>query len=202
MAAGKCVEAFYRPTILFSGDGDELVGSARSINGFSIFDALCECQHLLVKFGGHDMAAGITLKRENFDEFVTAISAYAKEHISEEQLTPTVKPDVLSDLQEITVTEAFEIEKLGPFGIGNRTPVVQVMSVPIDEVSAMGKEGNHLSMRVGKKRLRCVWWGQGKFIEKLQRGATVHLIGKIKVNEFRGNCTAELDLIDVALPSS
>ncbi|MGY8756749.1 MAG: hypothetical protein ACKVLC_05175, partial [Phycisphaerales bacterium] len=119
-----------------------------------------------------------------------------------EMLLATAKPDVIADLHEITKATALEIEKIGPFGIGNPAPVVQIAGAKIVEVSAMGKEGSHLSMRVGNKRLRCIWWGQGKCIDRLHAGTTIDFVGKIKVNEFRGNITAEIDIIDIALPSS
>ena len=204
VAAGKCIEKHYRPTILLSGEGDELVGSARSIKGFSIFDALCACQEHIVQFGGHDMAAGLTLNRKNYESFVSTMQAYADKHITEEQLLPTVTPDIVADLQEITYTNAIEIDKIGPFGIGNRMPVIQIMGVRLDDVQSMGKGGSHLSLKLGssKRRVRCVWWGFGEVAHKLSRGMMIDVVGKIKINEFRGQRTAELDLIDIALPSA
>lgn len=205
VAAGKCIDAHYRPTILLSGKGDELIGSARSISGFSIFDALTACREHLVTYGGHDMAAGLTVKRDRYEDFVDAITQYAKETIAPELMVPTIKPDVLADLNEITHSSAIEIEKIGPFGVGNPTPIVQIMSVPVDEAKAMGKEGSHLSMRIGRSSqnlLRCVWWNRGSLQSKIQRGMVVDLVGTVKINEFRGNYSAELDLLDIALPST
>ena len=205
VAAGKCIDAHYRPTILLCGEGDELVGSARSISGFSIFDALTACQEHLVTYGGHDMAAGLTVKREQYGKFVDAITDYAKETISPELLVPTIKPDVLADLNEITHASAIEIEKIGPFGMGNPAPIVQIMSVPVDEAKSMGKEGSHLSIRVGRSSqnlVRCVWWNQGNLQPKIQRGMVIDLVGRVKINEFRGNYSAELDLLDLVLPST
>ena len=199
VAAGKCIETHYRPTILFASDGDEFVGSARSISGFSIFDALSACSEHIVKFGGHDMAAGLTIKRESFDAFVNAMTNYAKQTITPEQLVRTAKPDVLADLHEITHTAAVDIEKIGPFGMGNPMPVVQVMDAKITDVRAMGNKGAHLSMKVGKQGLRCIWWGHGDCVEKLSVGSRVNLVAKIKTNEFRGHSSAELDIIDLQL---
>ena len=199
VAAGKCIETHYKPTILFARDGEELVGSARSISGFSIFDALGACSEHIVKFGGHDMAAGLTIKRESFDAFVNAMMDYAKQTITPEQLVRTAKPDVLADLHEITHTAAVDIEKIGPFGMGNPMPVVQVMDAKITDVRAMGNKGAHLSIKVGKQRLRCIWWGHGDCVEKLSVGSRVNLVAKIKTNEFRGHSSAELDIIDLQL---
>jgi len=202
VAAGKCVETNYIPTILLSCDGDELIGSARSIAGFSIFDALCACQEHLTKFGGHDMAAGLSLPRENFDAFVAAMKKYANKHIEDDQLIKRIKPDVLAELREVKLDTAVGVEKIGPFGVGNHTPIVQIMGVKVDEVHAIGSGGAHLSMKVvsSQKRIRCLWWNYGKFASKIKRGSVIDIVGKLNVNEFRGVSTAELVLLDVALP--
>ena len=202
VAAGKCIETHYIPTILLSLDGDELTGSARSIVGFSMFDALCACQEHLEKFGGHDMAAGLTLKRDSFDDFVAAMTSYANKHIEDEILVKRIKPDVLAELREITLDSAVKVEKVGPFGIGNHTPIVQIMGVKVDDVHAISR-GAHLSMKVGssQERIRCLWWNNGKFASRIKRGAVIDVVGKLHVNEFRGVRTAELVLLDVALPS-
>jgi len=199
VAAGKCIESVYRPTILLSGDGDELVGSARSIAGFSIYDALAACQEYLVSFGGHSPAAGLTLKRDSFEDFVEAITTYTRNTISDDLLIRTAKPDVIADLHEITHTVAVEIEKIGPFGIGNPTPIVQVMNVKVSDVRAMGAKGAHLSFKAGKERVRCIWWNHGDVSQMMSNGSRISLVGKIKVNEFRGNLTAELDVIDICM---
>ncbi|MBC8201885.1 MAG: single-stranded-DNA-specific exonuclease RecJ [Planctomycetes bacterium] len=204
VAAGKCVEIHYIPTILLSGDGEEYIGSARSITGFSMFDALCACAEHLSKFGGHDMAAGLTLTKDSYESFVKAIKAYANKQIDDTLLVKLVKPDVLAHLHEINLTAAVDIEKIGPFGIGNPAPIVQLMGVKVDEVQVMGSGGVHLSMKIGTlgTRIRCIWWNNGKYASKLQRGTLVNLVGKLKVNEFRRKRTAELDLLDIGLPSS
>jgi single-stranded-DNA-specific exonuclease len=203
-AAGKCIEKYYIPTILLSGDGDDLTGSARSISGFSILDALNACKEYLMKFGGHDMAAGLTLKKDNFEEFVSAITAYANEHISDDQLVKTIKPDVLAELREVDVKTATEIEKMGPFGIGNPAPIIQIMGAKVDESRAIGGGGAHLSLKVGGtgERIRCLWWNNGEFSSQIKRGSVIDLVGKLKLNVFRNVKTAEIDVLDVALPSS
>ncbi len=202
VAAGKCIERFYRPIILFSGEGNELIGSARSIRDFSIFEALCACKEHIVKFGGHDMAAGLTVKRESFDAFVSAMREYAEKNITKKQLIKSVQPDVIADLHEITYPTAVELEKIGPFGIGNPKPIVQIMQVKVNEVHAMGSGGSHLSLKVGGKFIRCVWWSHGNLVNQIARGSRIDIVGKIKTNEFRGQHTAEIDIIDLKLPSS
>jgi single-stranded-DNA-specific exonuclease len=94
------------------------------------------------------------------------------------------------------------MEKMGPFGIGNPRPIVQVMRAKVREVYAMGNKGTHLSLKVGGERIRCVWWGQGELVEKIACGSRVDIVVKIKANEFRGHHSAEIEIIDLKLPSA
>lgn len=203
IAAGKCIETHYRPTILLSGDGEELVGSARSVSGFSIYDAISACKEHVLSFGGHDMAAGLRVARDSFEDFVSAITAYANKHISPEQLVKKVKPDVVASLEELDYKTARGLEKIGPFGIGNPTPVVQIMSARIDEVGTMGNGGAHLMMQLGEShnRTKCIWWNRGKMKPRLSRGDTIDIVANVKANSFRGHESAELIIVDVKLPS-
>ena len=202
VAAGKCVETHYRPTILFAEDGDNYVGSARSIKGFSIFHALNACNELIEQFGGHDMAAGLTIQKSNFDSFKSSMLAFANEHL--DNPTPSVDADVMLTIEDIKNMNIDAFENLAPFGIGNKTPIAVLQHVKVDDVKRMGKEGTHLNMRVGdsKGRVRCVWWGKGDVSDTLSRGKTIHLIGKLSVNEFRNRKSIEIDLQDIALPSA
>ena len=157
------------------------------------------CTEHIVKFGGHDMAAGLTIDRDSFEPFVAAMTAYSRNAITPEQLIRTAQPDVVADLHEISHTVAVEIEKIGPFGMGNPIPVVQVMGVKVYDVRAMGNKGSHLSLKVGTKRVRCIWWGHGDLVERISTGSRIDIVAKIKVNEFRGRSNAELDIIDLRL---
>mgnify|MGYP002884198217 CR=1 FL=1 len=200
VAAGKCVEMHYRPTILLAEDGDNYVGSARSIKGFSIFHALNACSEFIKEFGGHDMAAGLTIKKSNFDAFKSAMVTFTDKHL--DNPIPSVDADVLLTIGDIKNLNIEAFENLAPFGIGNKTPIAVIQNVKVDDVKRMGKEGTHLNMHVGdsKGRIRCVWWGKGDMSETLSRGATIHLIGKLSVNEFRNRKSIEIDLQDIALP--
>ncbi len=200
VAAGKCVETHYRPTILFTEDGDNFVGSARSIKGFSIFNAIKACSEFIEEFGGHDMAAGLTIKKSNFEAFKLAMIAFADSCL--DNPIPAVDADVVLSINDIKNMDIETFENLAPFGIGNKTPIAVIQNVKVDDVKRMGKEGTHLNMRVGdsKGRVRCVWWGKGDLSDMLSRGTTIHLIGKLSVNEFRNRKSIEIDLQDIALP--
>ena len=204
VVAGKCAELYYRPTILFVDEGAKLIGSARSISGFSILDALNNCSEFLDEFGGHDMAAGVTLNLNHFDSFVQAMEKYTEQCIDIDSLVPTVSPDIDLTVEEckgIAVTEFF---KLFPFGVGNKAPVVTIRNVNVDEVKRFGSKGVHLSLKIGssRSRIRCVWWGHGNKIELLNRGTRISVIGKLGVNDFNGHQTIEINLEDLSLPSA
>ena len=202
VAAGKCVEYYYRPTVLFVDDGVKLIGSARSISGFSILDALKSCSEFLDEFGGHDMAAGVTLSRNHFDSFVQAMEKYAEQYLDIDSLVPTVSPDIDLTVEECKGIEVAEFLKLLPFGVGNKTPVATIRNVHVDEVKRFGSQGAHLSLKIGssRSRIRCIWWGNGDKIEVLKRGALISVVGKLGVNDFNGYQTIEMNLEDLSLP--
>ena len=148
------------------------------------------------------MAAGLTIKKSNFEAFKLAMIAFADSHL--DNPIPSVDADVVLSIDDIKNMNIEIFENLAPFGIGNKTPIAVIQNVKVDDVKRMGKEGTHLNMRVGdsKGRVRCVWWGKGDLSDILSRGKTIHLIGKLSVNEFRNRKSIEIDLQDIALPSA
>ena len=203
ICAGQLVNQLSRPVIMLASDGDNYVGSARSIPGYSILEGLHECESLLLTYGGHAAAAGLTLHRDKFEEFVHAITAHANEAISEDHLVPSVKIDSIADLSEITIEAACSIAKIGPFGIGNPTPRVQINGAKIVDCNAMGQNGGHLSIRLSQSgsSIRCVWWNQGEMVDRLPRGGLINLVATVTINEYRGHRSSQLKIEDIQLPS-
>jgi single-stranded-DNA-specific exonuclease len=204
ICAGQIVNQLNRPTILLASDGDHYVGSARSIEGYSILAGLQHCESTLVTYGGHAAAAGLKVHHDQFESFVDAITNHANTHIKEENLVPTVTIDSVADLSEITLDAACEIAKIGPFGIGNPNPRVQICGAKIVDCNTMGQNGSHLSMRLsqGGSSTRALWWNRGAFVDRLHNGGRIDLVATISVNEFRNHRTPQLTIEDVRLPSS
>jgi single-stranded-DNA-specific exonuclease RecJ len=148
IVASKIVEKYYRPTILIALEQQEGKGSARSIAGFNLYQALDKCQDLLVRFGGHQMAAGLSITAENILRFKQEINIYAEQVLTDDDLVPVIKIDGQVNLAEVSVELAEELELLAPFGDGNPKPVLSCANVGLINWARVGKEQNHLKVTV------------------------------------------------------
>lgn len=150
LAASRLVERYKWPSILLAQDGDVCVGSARSIPGVNIHQALSSCRDLFVRFGGHAQAAGLTIEKKNVDAFKRRLSAAIAEQSEPEAFIPTEEFDLELELPEVTeeLVEAFSA--MQPTGFGNPAPVFCVRGVHTTDVRAIGKDGAHLRMRLSQ----------------------------------------------------
>ncbi|MFC1783637.1 DHH family phosphoesterase, partial [Planctomycetota bacterium] len=149
IVASRIVDKFRRPTIVISQQGDQAMGSCRSIEGFDIFRALQGCSEHLLEFGGHAMAAGLSLEPGKIEVFREAFNDYTSRHLSEDDLIPTLKIDAEISLSELDLKTVEMIERLGPFGAGN--PKVMLKARDLRLMSAprrIGSQGNHLQLTV------------------------------------------------------
>ena len=202
ICAGQLVGTCNRPVIMLAPDGEHYIGSARSIPGYSILEGLQACESLLVTYGGHAAAAGVTVHRDKYDAFVEAITTHANNAISEDDLVPSITPDAVADISELTLDAACELAKIGPFGIGNPTPRVQINGAKVADCSTMGQRGAHLNVRLsqGGGSIRCVWWNRGEMVDRIHRGDAIDLVASVTINEYRGQRSSQLKIEDVKLP--
>ncbi len=119
IVASRVLREFYRPTIILGGEGTEWRGSGRSVSGFDLAEALRTCDDLLVRHGGHAMAAGMSIDPKNLEEFRKRINAYAEKQISKECLKPIIHLDADVPLAELSLERMEELARLNPFGAGN-----------------------------------------------------------------------------------
>jgi single-stranded-DNA-specific exonuclease len=123
IVASRLVENYYRPTIVLCKSNGFITGSARSIPGFDLYEAIESCSDLLENFGGHMYAAGLTLKEENFEKFKKRFEDYVSEKITAEILTPVINIDTYLDFKQITPRFFNVLKQFQPFGPGNLSPV-------------------------------------------------------------------------------
>ena len=145
IVAARIAEEFHRPTFLFSQVGDELVGSCRSVNGVNVHSLLSSMEHLLTKYGGHPMAAGLTLKVENYDEFVRLTNAYVAENLNKTAFLPTKSYDFELDPDEITLKLVEDIDKLEPSGHLNTRPIFK-FTLKNATISSLPRHPQHLML--------------------------------------------------------
>lgn len=195
IVAARITEKYGRPSIVITFEGDEGTGSARSIDGFSVYDAIKECSPLLTHFGGHTMAAGLGIKREHTQEFFEKINDYAA------SLPETIQPlqlDCKLNPAYINTELAESLELLEPFGAGNPQPLFGIFGVQVVSVKAVG-EGKHLRITVakGNTQLTAMKFSTAPDEFQYREGDIVDLAVRIEKNEFRGEVKASVHIRDM-----
>lgn len=198
IVSSKITEKYYKPSILFAVDGDSAKGSGRSIAGFNLFGALENCSGLLEKFGGHELAAGLTIKAENIEDFRKKINEYAKGRIEDMTLVPTISLDAQIKVPYITIDTVHDINKLQPFGVNNPTPSFSVRNIKIHRISVMS-EGKHLRMTLYKdgKYLDTVGFGMGDYYSMFREGDYIDVAFALDINDYKGFQNVQLILKDM-----
>ncbi len=196
IVCSRLVDRYHRPVVLVCDSGT-LKGSARSIDGFSMYDALAACNAHFESFGGHAMAAGLTVTDGQFEAFREAFLAYAAAKLKPEDLIGSVTIDAHVQAEELTPKTINSLDVMRPFGRGNPGPRVLLKDVEVTKSNVMGKHSSHLDMRLGS--LRCVWWGRGDLEQHLQRGCRIDVVGRPVVDSWRGARRVQLVIEDAKL---
>lgn len=202
IVAQRVVERFHRPTVVISLDGGVGRGSARSIPGFHLYDALRECADLFAKFGGHAMAAGLSLPAENVPAFRERLAAVAAARLSPEDLQPTLRLDARVAAEDLRPELVEELQALAPFGAGNPAPVLALQGAEIVEERLVGEGGRHWKLSVrpagAKAAVDCIGWRMADCRERLLcHFGPVDLAFAPAVDEWRGVRRLQLVLQDV-----
>jgi single-stranded-DNA-specific exonuclease len=198
IVSSKITEKFYKPSILFAIDDNEAKGSGRSISGYNLFEALENCSDLLEKFGGHELAAGLSIKTEKIEEFRTAINKNATLKIDEMSLVPTISIDAVIKPTYITLETVENINKLQPFGVDNPSPVFAVKDMKIHKISTMS-DNKHLRMTLLKdgKFLDAVGFGMGDYYNDLNEGDFINVAFGLDINDYKGYRNVQLIVKDI-----
>ena len=200
IVASRVLQEFYRPTVILGGDAGEWRGSGRSVAGFDLAAALRECGDLLLKHGGHAMAAGLSLKPEQVELFRRRLNELARRALKPEDLQPPLRLDAEVPLADLTLEAMAELERLKPTGMGN--PGVQFCARGLTHqrpLQRMGANRQHVKMWVtdGKVTREAVWWNAGE--GKLPVGR-FDLAFAPSINEFAGRRTVQLKVLDWGNP--
>lgn len=210
IVASRLVETFHRPVFMASqpipGESEKTacVGSARSIPGFPLWDALYHCRKILLRFGGHDMAAGFSVEPEHVPQLRAALCELAAEWLDGVDGSPTIDVDAEVSALDLTVPAVEELDKLEPMGAGNPMPTVVVRDLKITEITKVGDTGKHLRLVLQEKNglsLRTIWFGHGNVAESLTIGQTIDICLNPTVSIWKGRKSLELRLKDIATPT-
>ncbi len=198
IAASKLVDAFHKPAIVLSVDGELAHGSCRSIPDFDMLAALEHCSDVFLKFGGHKQAAGLTMEAARVPEFRARINAYADEVLEPDQLRPRLRIDGPLSLRSITHDLMRDLDAMGPFGMANPRPVFHTSGVEIVDGPRTLKE-RHLKMTFSQegRRFRAIAWRAAERADFLARNRSgVNLAFSLEKNEFQGETYLELNVAD------
>ena len=199
IVASKLVDAYHKPSIVLSIDGDIAHGSCRSIPDFDLLAAVEHCSDLFMKYGGHKQAAGLTMEAARVPEFRARINAYADNVIEPDQLRPRLRIDAALTLRGITHDLVRGLDMLAPFGLANPRPVFHTSGVEIVDGPRTIKE-RHLSMTFAQegRRFRAIAWRAAERADFLEKNkSAVNLAFSLDRNEYQGETYLELAVADV-----
>lgn len=205
IVASRLVDKYYRPTIVLSYDKETGLakGSARSIAGFDLFQNLSNCRDILPHFGGHPMAAGMTLKIEDVDDLRKRLNLAAKQQLTEADFIPVSPVDGEFILQEISLSAIEEIQRLAPFGMDNPKPKILIKEAKIASMRKIGANQNHLKMTIedNGSSLDGVGFGIGDLYEQISPSSKISVIGELSINEWNNIRKPQIFLQDLAIDS-
>ncbi len=205
IVASRLLEYFYKPTVILTRSNGLATGSARSVNGFDLYQAIESCSDLLINFGGHKYAAGLTMKVKDVPQFTERFDEIVSENITPEQLIPVVEIDTELQLKEINEGFFETLKKFKPFGPENMNPVFLSENVVDNGYGrTVGTNGEHLKLTLIQeenpfKVFPAIAFHQGKIFQKISNGIPFDICYQIMENEFRGTVNLQINIMDIKL---
>lgn len=200
IVASRIVDRFYKPTILISLKDNLGKGSGRSVKGFNLFDALTHCSDLLLKYGGHELAAGLGLNYDDIEAFDKKINAYAQDILGEEKLTPCIHIDTQLQAGDLSLAAAKAISVLEPFGMGNPQPVFSIDAVTLISARTLS-DGKHCKLTASKngKQFDFLGFGMGEMAQRFNVGCKLDIAFTMGINIYRGTENLQLVIKDARI---
>jgi single-stranded-DNA-specific exonuclease len=198
IVASRLIEKHYKPTIVLTQSGDVIAGSARSVIGFNLYEALHACREHLLGYGGHFAAAGMTLSLDKLEHFKLAFENAVAERITEAQLTPEILINSLLPLDNINMNFFQIITQMEPFGPDNMRPIFIAKGVMDTGYSKLVKEA-HISFNVtqGNSSVRGIGYNMPEHIHIVKSGKPFDIVFQLQLNEWQGNQSVQMQIIDV-----
>ena len=197
IVASKITDIYFKPSILICFEGKEGKGSGRSIPGFDLHDAVMNCNTYVEKFGGHSMAIGINVKKENFEKFKKEFETYTQNsHIND--IIPIIKIDREVDIRKINIQDIKDLKLLEPYGEANKMPLFLIKNLKIQAIRTLS-EGKHIKLKLGIDNyiIDAIGFNMGNIADKYLIGDKVDVVGSLEINEFGGNENIQINLKDM-----
>ncbi len=197
IVASKITDIYFKPSILICFEGKEGKGSGRSIPGFDLHDAVMNCNTYVEKFGGHSMAIGINVKKENFEKFKKEFETYTQNsHIND--IIPIIKIDREVDIRKINIQDIKDLKLLEPYGEANKMPLFLIKNLKIQAIRTLS-ECKHIKLKLGIDNyiIDAIGFNMGNIADKYLIGDKVDVVGSLEINEFGGNENIQINLKDM-----
>ncbi len=201
IVASRLVERFHMPAFIMSREGELSKGSARSISGFNIFEAMSNCSHLFEKYGGHEMAAGFTICTNKESELRECIRKEFERIFGKDKLIPEIYVDYKLEPKDVTLNTVRQLKLMEPFGAGNSSPVFVYRGLVVMTFRAVGNNLKHLFIVIndGVSNIRCIAYNQGKMQNVLSIGRKIDIICSVENNIWNNVENVQLNIKDIKL---
>ncbi|MDB5112496.1 MAG: recJ, partial [Mucilaginibacter sp.] len=196
IVASRLTEKYYRPTVVLTRSNGHVAGSARSVVGYDLYEALCGCSDLLIQFGGHKYAAGLTIHPENVPAFIDRFEEVVCASITAEQLVQQIQIDAELHLSQIEPKFFRVLNQFAPFGPENMLPVFLTKNVYVSSNPGLAGE-KHLKMAVmqeGSAMFDCIAFNHGGYLEKIKKDIPFDICYTIEENIWRGRRSIQLNI--------
>jgi single-stranded-DNA-specific exonuclease len=199
LAASRLVEEFYRPAFIFNLEGDECRGSARSIDGYPLHESLARCAPLLLRYGGHAMAAGMTVARDRFDELRARLEEDAALELGGHAFSRPIAIEAVASFADLKPSLYQELQLLAPFGIGNREPLLMTRDAEVLRAETFGAEGRHLRVMLRDRTAtaEAIAFDRGFSAAHLPAGRRIDAVYRLECERWEGLDRIRLHLRDV-----
>lgn len=200
IVASKIVETYALPTLILNIDLEQnhAKGSARSIEQVSMFEILSAHQDLISKFGGHHMAAGMTMEIDYIEALEQGLNDWMFKLSEHTSLEPTKHVSVKLEENDISINNIRDIQRLSPFGTDFEKPLLEIDDNEVVDVRAIGKDKNHLKLVTGQLQLQSLFWKNGQLATQIEPGQPINLLGNLQINEWNGNQSPQFIIQDIA----
>lgn len=197
IVSSKITDIFFKPSILIGFEGNEGKGSGRSIPGIDLHDVILKCSSNLEKCGGHAMAIGLSLKKENFKKFKDEVNNYLKDKKIDE-MKQIIKIDAEINLKEISIKCIEELNLLEPFGEENNRPLFKFKNLKVDSIRAL-TQGKHLKLNLKDDNMYigAIGFNMGEKVNEFKIGERVDIVGSLEINEYNGIKNIQINLKDL-----
>lgn len=197
IVSSKITEMYMKPSILLCEEDGICKGSGRSVQGLDLHDALCKASKNLEKYGGHAMAVGLSLKKENLENFKKEINQYIKS-LNLEEVQPVIDIDMEVHLRDLKIEVIKELKKLEPFGEANKMPNFIIKDLKIDSIRTL-TEGKHLKMSLRDENFKidAIGFNLGELANEYKLGEKVDIVGNLEINSYNGVDNIQMNIKDV-----